>query len=131
MAIVEYKLCPQYQALGVSWKEWFKRNEKHHVRILKLFEQAQLVCDVEIESNDASPEIALCNPSSSNPLSKTSLSDSIQTSMWDKVKSHMNDPSSYKNAPGMTDYSCILVKSQSDARPHFVQKTSRMFTKSV
>ena len=45
--------------------------------------------------------------------------------MWDKVKSYMDDPSSYTNAPAVTDYSCILVKSLSSTRPHFVQKTSK------
>lgn len=69
--------------------------------------------------------IVHCNPSTSNPLRKTSLSDSIQISMWDKVKSYMDDPTSYTNAPGVTDYSCVLVKSQSSTRPHFVQKTSK------
>lgn len=62
VGIGEYKLCPQYQALGISSKEWYKKNEKQRARILKRFQQAQLICDAEIassgpddESDDASP----------------------------------------------------------------------------
>lgn len=125
----EYRLCSPYRDLGVNSKEWCKKNEKQRERILKRFQNAQLKSEFGSESpdfnSDSSVECAHDKqlPSSSNPLINTRLSESIQMSMWAKVQSYLGDSASYTNAPGVMDYSCLLVKSQSSTRPHFVQKT--------
>ena len=64
-----------------------------------------------------------CQPSSSNPLESTNLPAGVQTSMWAKVQKYCEDKSLYTKAPGVSDYSCVLVKSISSVRPHFVQRT--------
>ena len=64
-----------------------------------------------------------CQPSSSNPLKSTNLPAGVQTSMWAKVQKYCEDKSLYTKAPGVSDYSCVLVKSISSVRPHFVQRT--------
>ena len=63
-------------------------------------------------------------PSTSNPLTCTGLPAAIQQSMWAKVQLYLQDGTSYTQSPGVTDYSSVLVKSSSSARPHFVEKTS-------
>ena len=59
-------------------------------------------------------------PSTSNPLTCTGFPATIQQSMWAKVQLY----TSYTQSPGVTDYSSVLVKSSSSARPHFVEKIS-------
>lgn len=45
--------------------------------------------------------------------------------MWKKFQRYMDDPSSYVVAPGTSDKSCVLVKSSSGTKPHFVQRTGK------
>jgi len=45
--------------------------------------------------------------------------------MWEKVRGYLDDPSSYTSAPGVTNKSCMLVKSASGTKPHFVQRSGK------
>lgn len=150
----EYQLCEEYQSYGVDTKEWFKKNQKQRERVLDRFAKAQLSTGVlgsashmstgdhhdgsstsmtlsstDLDHSSAQLETMVTDhlqdsPTTSNPLSKTSLPQPIKQSMWDKVLSYIEDESSYTKTPGVTDYSSILVKSTSGNRPHFVEKTS-------
>ena len=62
------------------------------------------------------------NSSTTNPLQCTKLPASIQQSMWAKVKSYLEDESSYSKSPGANDYTSVRVMSSSSERPHFVTK---------
>ena len=122
----EYQLCSSYRSLGVSTKEWFKKNEKQRTRILDRFGSAKLESYCPQAEDDVSQRAASPgqdSPSTSNPLRCTRLPSSTQYSMWAKVQSYLEDESSYTKSPGSRDYSSILVKSTSSERPHFVSKT--------
>ena len=116
----EYQLCSSYRSLGVSTKEWFKKNEKQRTRILDRFGSAKLESYCPQAEDDVSQRAASPgqdSPSTSNPLRCTRLPSSTQYSMWAKVQSYLEDESSYTKSPGSRDYSSILVKSTSSERP--------------
>ena len=133
IGIGEYKLLPSYSDLEVPHGQWFKKNEKQRHRLLDRFMNAAVrggqnadLATVEV-SEDQSSEGFFCQaqdtPSTSNPLKCIGLPAGIQSSMWDKVQRYLEDKSSYTRAPGVLDYSCVLVKSTSSTRPHFVERT--------
>lgn len=133
IGVGEYKLLPSYSDLEVPHSQWFKKNEKQRHRLLDRFMNAAVrggqnadLATAEV-SEEQSSEGLLCQaqdaPCTSNPLKCTGLPEGIQSSMWDKVQRYLEDESSYTKAPGVLDYSCVLVKSSSSTRPHFVERT--------
>lgn len=133
IGVGEYKIQPSYSDLEVPHGQWFKKNEKQRHRLLDRFMNAAVrggqnadLANVDV-SEEESMEGLVCQvedaPSTSNPLKCTGLPEGIQFSMWDKVQRYLEDESSYTKAPGVLDYSCVLVKSTSSTRPHFVERT--------
>ena len=125
----EYQLCQPYESYEIASKEWFNKSQKQWERILQRFANAELIAVDQAEQDNVSLEVPSDvidedGPSTSNPLACTKLPTSIQYSMWAKVQAYLEDQSSYTQSPGISDFSCVLVKSASSDRPHFVQKVS-------
>ena len=84
------------------------------------------ISTTEVSVEDQLGDAVLCEtqntPSTNNPLQCTELPVGIQSSMWNKVRKYVEGRSSYTKAPGVLDYSCILVRSASSTKPHFVER---------
>ena len=132
IGVSKYKLLPSYSDLEVPHSQWFKKNEKQHHSLLDRFMNAAVrggqnadLATVEVSEEESSEGLlfqAQDTPCTSNPLKCTGLSEGIQSSMWDKVQKYLEDESSYTKAPGVLDYSCVLVKSTSSTRPHLLRE---------
>ena len=127
----EYQLLSTYQHLGVETKRWFLKTEQQRKGTITRFMNAQLVepCSQATSStsssrDEVSGEVERPLSSEDNPLQYTSLPRYTQESMWKKFQPYMDDPS-YVVAPGTSDKSCVLVKSSSGTKLHFVQRTGK------
>ena len=133
IGVGEYKLLLSYSDLEVPHGQWFKKNEKQRHCLLDRFMNAAIKGGQNVDlatvhmSEDQSSEGPLCQaqdtPSTSNPLKCIGLPEGVQSSMWNKVQRYLEDKSSYMKVPGVLGYSCVLVKSTSSTRPHFVERT--------
>ena len=129
----EYNLTSAYQNLGVETKRWFLKTEAQRKRakfmtakLVESVESQEAVSTVPCSAQDGgscSRERSL--PFKDNPLRSTSLPQYTQDSMWKKVQGYLDDPTSYTSAPGVTNKSCMLVKSASGTKPHFVQRSGK------
>ena len=134
IGVGEYQLLPAYSNLEIPHSQWFKKSEKQRHRLIERFMNSAVrggenvdvktteAC-TEDQSGDAVVSETQDAPSTSNPLQCTELPVGIQSAMWNKVQKYLEDKSSYTKAPGMLDYSCVLVKSASSTKPHFVERT--------
>jgi len=113
----------------VETKQWFLKTEQQRKGSITRFTNAQLVepCSQATSSTSSSRDKVsgeVERPlSEDNQLQYTSLQRYSQESMW-KFR-YMDDPSSYIIAPGTSDKSCVLVKTSSGTKPHFVQRTGK------
>ena len=130
----EYHLTSAYQNLGVETKRWFMKTEPQRKRSIAKFMNAKLVESLDPQMGMKAASTSQDNesageehplPSKVNPLRHTSLPQYTQDSMWGKVQRYLQDPSSYTSSPGVSDKSCVLVKSASGVKPHFVQRSGK------
>ncbi len=127
----EYYLTSEYQHLGVATKRWFQKTKPQRQWAIARFMNAKLVDSLQSvergapSAQDTSGGEERSVPSKDNPLHHTSLPRYTQETMWKKVQRYLDDPSSYTCAPGVSDNSCVLVKSSSGTKPHFVQRNGK------
>ena len=71
------------------------------------------ISTTEVSAEDQLGDAVLC---------ETLLPPVTLCSAPNKVQKYLEDRSSYTKAPGVLDYSCVLVKRASSTKPHFVER---------
>ena len=95
-------------------------------KLVESVESQEAVSTVPCSAQDGGSCSRECPlPLKDNPLRSTSLPQYAQDSMWEKVRGYLDDLSFYTSAPGVTNTSCMLVKSASGTKPHFVQRSGK------
>ena len=123
----QYCLAPMFSHLEVPQDEWFQKNTNRKEACVKKFQSAKMS-----KSSECTSVTETASTSSGAEQARIQISVDLVNSgiksvhlttlrcMSEKVEKLLNKPNSIVQAPGSTDSSSFMVKSDSNMEPHHI-----------